>query len=330
MARLTHGFGSSHTPMLNTEQADWGKFAERDSTGKFLDKSGKPASFDELRSNADAAVLTQITPPKLEERYAASQTGMARIRRSIAEAGIDTLIVVGDDQKELYHEDNLPSILLYYGETIRNNPRHKAKPNPLGWWQRARGGYYTDEGEMNFPVDAELSRHMIAELVQAEFDISTADRLPEGSGEGHAFGFIHRKLMDEHDPMPIVPVALNTYYAPNQPTPARCYRLGQALRAAIESFPGDRTVGIIASGGLSHFTVDEDLDRGLIQAMQAKDAAALRSIDQAKLNSGSSEIRNWITVAGACEHLDLAWHDYLPCYRTEAGTGTGICFAEWI
>ena len=35
--------------------------------------------------------------------------------------------------------------------------------------------------------------------------------------------------------MPIVPVALNTYFPPNQPRPRRCYALGQAIRAAVRS-----------------------------------------------------------------------------------------------
>jgi len=329
MARLTHGFGSSHTPMLNTEQEDWAKFAERDATGKFLDKAGAPTSYEALLETADSAVLEQVRPDILEQRYIASIAGVDRIRQAIAESGIDTLIVVGDDQKELYHEDNLPSILVYYGETIRNNPRHKIKPNPLQWWQNARGGYYVDKGETDFPVDAALGRHMIASLVDAEFDISTANRLPEGAGEGHAFGFIHRRLMDEANPLTIVPVALNTYYPPNQPTPARCHALGEAIRAAVESYPADIRVGIIASGGLSHFTVDEDLDRAVIDAMKRKDVEAMANLDRAKLNSGNSEIRNWVTAAGACTHLELASCDYLPCYRTEAGTGTGVCFAEW-
>ncbi|MEZ5708779.1 MAG: extradiol ring-cleavage dioxygenase [Blastomonas sp.] len=329
MARLTHGFGTSHTPMLNTEQEDWAKFVERDATGKFLDKAGQPATYESLLADADVAVAGQIVPDMLDRRFVESQLGLEQMRAAIAASGIDVLIVVGDDQKELYHEDNLPSILVYYGETIRNSPRHKANPNPLAWWQRARGGYYVDEGETHFPVDAPLARHMIASLIDAEFDIATSNRLPEGAGEGHAFGFIHRKLMDETQPMPIVPVALNTYYPPNQPTPARCLALGKAIRDAVESYAEDISVGIIASGGLSHFTVDEDLDRGLIAAMQARDYDAMRAIDRAKLNSGNSEIRNWITIAGACDHLELVRCDYMPCYRTEAGTGTGVCFAEW-
>src|SRR5947207_430026 len=150
---------------------------------------------------------------------------------------------------------------------------------------------------------------------------------PGGEGEGHAIGFVHKRIMQ--DVVPIVPVCINTYYPPNQPTPRRCYKLGQAIRAAVESYPADLRVGIAGSGGLSHFVVDEALDRGFLDLLRNKDAAGIQALPREKLNSGSSEIRNWICVAGAVEHLGLEWSLYEPGYRTPAGTGTGLGFAFW-
>jgi len=135
-------------------------------------------------------------------------------------------------------------------------------------------------------------------------------------------------LMEDPD-LPVVPVFLNTYYPPNQPTPRRCWKLGQAIRAAVENWPGDARVGIVGSGGLSHFVVDEELDRGVIDALARKDGEALQSLPRKKLNSGSSEIRMWISIGGAVEHLDMAWSHYVPGYRTPAGSGTGLGFAYW-
>ncbi len=88
-------------------------------------------------------------------------------------------------------------------------------------------------------------------------------------------------------------------------------------------------VGIVASGGLSHFTVDEELDRAVLRACRDKDAETLSSLPLARLNGGSSEIRNWIAAAGAAEALPMVWHDYVPCYRSPAGTGCGMGFAVW-
>ncbi|MGA8156356.1 MAG: hypothetical protein WB822_09150 [Rhodoplanes sp.] len=181
---------------------------------------------------------------------------------------------------------------------------------------------------VEYPVAHELASHLIDELMDAEFDIAQANRLSHPHGEGHAFGYVHQRLMTRGI-IPIVPVALNTYFPPNQPRPARCYKLGQHIAKAVRSWGGDERIGILGSGGLTHFVVDEELDRLVLAACKKKTADKLKSIDPKLLNSGTSEVRNWIVVAGACEHLDTAWQEYIPCYRSAAGTGCGMGFAVW-
>ncbi|MGE5791562.1 MAG: extradiol ring-cleavage dioxygenase, partial [Bacteroidota bacterium] len=88
-------------------------------------------------------------------------------------------------------------------------------------------------------------------------------------------------------------------------------------------------VGVLASGGLSHFAIDEAFDRSIVAALKARDATTLAALPTKKLQSGNSEIRNWIAAAGSLEHLPLAWVEYVPAYRSPAGTGTGLCFAVW-
>ena len=129
--------------------------------------------------------------------------------------------------------------------------------------------------------------------------------------------------------IPMVPIFVNTYFPPNQPAPSRCYDLGLALHRAIESSPADLRVGVVASGGLSHFVTDERLDRQVFAALRAGSEEELRAIPRNLLNAGSSEIRNWIAVAAASRHLKLAWDEYIPVYRTRAGTGCGLGFACW-
>jgi len=245
------------------------------------------------------------------------------------------VIVVGDDHKEVYHDDNMPSVLVYRGETIANVPNRTGRspgtsvdgPRRPSWMQRAAARYYEESETRHYPVHAGLANHLIGALVEAEFDVSSANALPAGEGEGHAFGFVHRRLMTAA--VPVVPIVLNTYYPPNQPSPRRCYRLGRAIREALERYPESLRVGVVASGGLSHFTVDEQLDRAVIRALSEKDADALQGLPPVRLNSGNSEIRNWICAGGALEHLALRWLTYCPGYRTPAGTGTGLCFAHW-
>jgi hypothetical protein len=161
-----------------------------------------------------------------------------------------------------------------------------------------------------------------------EFDVAHVRVQPRHSPFGHAWNFVHQRLMKDRV-VPIVPVLLNTYYPPNQPTPKRCYQLGRAIREATSAWPSKTRVGIVASGGLSHFVVDEALDRRVLDLLAKKDVAAITALPAAQLESGNSEIRNWIATAGAVEHLEMKLIDYVPCYRSEAGTGIGTAFAVW-
>ena len=72
-----------------------------------------------------------------------------------------------------------------------------------------------------------------------------------------------------------MPIMVNTYYPPNQPTPKRCFDMGRAIRGAIESWPTKARVGILASGGLSHFVVDEELDYMAMDGMKEKSIVKL-------------------------------------------------------
>ena len=91
----------------------------------------------------------------------------------------------------------------------------------------------------------------------------------------------------------------------------------------------------IASGGLSHFVVNECFDRAVLDAMLAAGCTALTGLPENMFESGTSEIKNWIVLAGAMAEagaeskLEMTLLDYVPCYRSEAGTGSGMGFAYW-
>jgi len=329
MAEIVFGLGSSHTPMLNARAEDWlDKFEAIDRKRAHRDKAGDPADYDALLANADPRAAAALEKSVVDAKHARSQDGLARMGEALVQANLDVLIVIGDDQNELIGSDNLPAILVYRGETIPNTQRLRNPPPGLPDWYAAAMAAFYDDPARDYPVHTGLAEHLAASLVADDFDIATADRVSGEHGEGHAFAFVHRRLMPG-GPIPVVPVFLNAYYPPNQPSPRRCYALGQAIRRAVEAYPGDLRVGVAASGGLSHFTVDEELDREVLDALAAKDAAALQALPVEKLQGGSAEIRNWICAAGALEGVALTWSDYLPGYRTPAGTGTGIGFALW-
>jgi 3-O-methylgallate 3,4-dioxygenase len=190
---------------------------------------------------------------------------------------------------------------------------------------------FEEDEDVDYPCHRPLALALIEGLIEREFDVAAVAGLGDGEHEGHAYSFVHRWYLKGNGTrmLPVVPIFLNTYNPPNPPLPKRCVRLGRALKELIESYPEDLRVGLVASGGLSHFVVEEDLDRAIIEALRRKDLDFLARLDPRRLKAGSSEIRNWIVVASAATGLDLTWISYTPSYRTPAGTGIGLAFARW-
>ncbi len=328
MAEIVLGLGSSHSPQLSTPSEMWLTYGEGDQRHQELwAADGKPYSFAELLSTVDRpAIERELTAATMETRYRACQQGIATLGRTLEAVAPDIVVMIGDDQLELFNEGNMPAMLVYWGDTIRNVPISIPEAAPA--FRKANAwGWFADR-EIDYPIASDLGRHVIEFLVDRKFDVAHSRRLPAGQGMGHAFGYLYQRILCQK-PILALPIMVNTYYPPNQVTPQRCYELGQAVRAAVAAWEGEARVAVIASGGLSHFVIDEDLDHQVLQAMQQRDAQALFDLPKEKLNSGNSEIRNWIAVAGAVGHLDMQVVDYVPCYRSPAGTGCAMGFAQW-
>ncbi|MDE3077758.1 MAG: hypothetical protein KGJ86_20245, partial [Chloroflexota bacterium] len=182
--------------------------------------------------------------------------------------------------------------------------------------------------ERSYPVASDLATDLIRGLVERDFDVSTSKSLPGGRGIGHAFAFIYERVLNGKR-VPMIPIMFNDFFAPNQPTPGRAYDFGTAIREIVREWPSDKNVCVIASGGLSHFVIDVELDEWILKALQNKDVAGLRSLQRSALQSGTSEALNWIATAAAADELSMKPIDFIPCYRTPAGTGCAMGFARW-
>jgi len=328
LARITVAFGSSHSLMLVAAREDWVEnFRLSDRRMPLYGRGGETLSYDELMTAADKAAHDRVTPEKMHAAFARTHESIAKLRREIEAVELDALIVFGDDQHELFQDRLMPSLAIYYGSTIRNAGMPASLPED--WYKRAQTRRREPEGDVHYPVHAGLARHLITGLTAREFDVTALAALKEDEHEGHAYSYIHRTYLQAKRSLPIIPVFLNTYYEPNAVTPKRCVQLGLAMKDLIARYPEDIRVGLIASGGLSHFVVDEELDHGVIAALKKKDIAYLSALKPERLKAGSSEIRSWIAVAAAVQHLDLDWIDYIPAYRTPALTGTGLAFGVW-
>lgn len=328
MARLVAAFGSSHSIMLASQREDWQHgFKQIDPRNTYYyDRQGNKTDYASLLAQASADTEAMVTPERMGERYDQAQRAMDELRDRIHAARLDVLVLVGDDQTELFRTTNNPAFAIYYGATIRN-ARAELKDGDT-WVQRARMWRQEPEADRDYPVRSDMAEWLIRQLCDRDFDIAAMDGLEPGQFEGHAFSFIHRRYLQGID-LPVIPVIINTFDPPNQPTPRRCVQLGHHLRELIAAYPQDLRVGVLASGGLSHFVVDEALDRAIIDAVRRKDSQWLAQLDPKLLQAGSSEIRNWLVAVEAVRDLDLEWVSYVPGYRTPALTGTGLCFAAW-
>src|SRR5712692_5439609 len=211
MASIIFGAGTSHTPMLNAAAEEWPLFEAIDRQRSLLHKDGRRATYDELVAIAPPGLQAELAPDKLAKRHAGAMLALGRLHEGLIGAELDAVVVIGDDHKEIYHDDNMPSILVYRGETIANVPNRTRTPGPDGarlpdWMKRASARYYEESETRQYPVYATLANHLGAALIDRDFDVASANALPEGEGEGHAFGFVHRRIM-KGVAIPVVPVS---------------------------------------------------------------------------------------------------------------------------
>jgi len=297
---------------------DWPKLGEKDTRDPRF-------SFEALLSTAKPGLENEITPDLQRQRHTASHAALDKLTSIIADAKLDVVIVVS----------NAHGIAKNLSRPVFGVLRSATIP------VQARGQEFHMPGSRGPDVDAEpanlrdkpgqpdLANHLLEYLIDDEFDVACVERLADGMALDDAFNFCYEWLLADAD-LPLVPFMLSRDL-PNQASPARCLALGKALRHAIEAWPGDSRVGLIASGGLSHQVIDEPLDQAVIQALTAGDEATLSNFSRAQLNRspGTPEILNWITVAAAMMPTTMTLVDYLRCYRTLACKGPGVAFGFW-
>ena len=335
MARISFGLGTSHGPMLSIPWEYWGDrvSADRENPRHFF--KGKTYTFDQMvELQRSERLADQITPEVSAERHTRCQTAIRELADFFEQRRPDVAVVVGNDQMEVFTGDHVPAFAVFWGEYVEGHPR---TPEFLAKLNRGVARAEADRTPpvyTRYPCLPDLGRHTIEKMIAEGFDVAQLKKLGVGeigvNSAPHAYGFVYRRLMRDKV-VPHVPVFVNTFYPPNQPTAARCFEFGRALARAIASWPRGGNVAVIASGGLTHFVIDESFDHCVLEALQNGDAAKLSSLPESMFQSGTSEIKNWIVAAGAMAEAGLAMQlvDYVPCYRSEAGTGSAMGFAKW-
>ena len=158
-----------------------------------------------------------------------------------------------------------------------------------------------------FPGHAALSWHLIESLVNDEFDITSCqEHLVD-----HAFS-LPLKLMypDAKWPVRTVPVTINSVQHP-LPSALRCWKLGQAIGRALESWPGAEKIVVLGTGGLSHQLdgkragfINKDFDLLCLEKI-VEDPVALTKYSNKEIielaGSQGVELMCWIAMRGALQ-----------------------------
>src|SRR5580704_12323220 len=329
MADIVLGMGASHGPLLSTPPEQWDLRAKADRENKTHWYHGRTYDFESLLKERAPGFSDQATVEVRRERYDRCRRAMEALAAKFTETGPEAIVIVGNDQREFFDEDLTPAITVFRGDEIKNVQHlHEHSPG----LNIAEVGNAPREGAI-YPGAPELADHILKSLADDDFDIAQSSSIPKSSsrhGIPHAYGFLYHSILGDAPP-PSVPVILNVHYPFNQPKVHRCLALGKALQRAIQTFNGCDRVAILASGGLSHFVIDEDLDQKILTAMQKGDEDALLKIPENIFKVGTAEIKNWLPVIAAmnAEGRRYTQVDYVPCYRSEAGTGNAMAFVYW-
>src|SRR5579871_1945601 len=274
MAQLVMGIGTSHGPQLALPPDKWWMRADWDKHYTGLWYQGRGVDYEELADlRAGEHLEREIGAQTFENRFNDCQRAIATLADALEQVAPDVVLVLGDDQHECFLDDNMPAFGVYWGETADTIPL--SPDNGSGEFSQAPPELSRfPQVRTSNPCVPELGRHLIEHLIEESFDPAHSRQLPAGHrGEhsiGHAFSYVYRRIMRDRV-IPNVPVFVNTYFPPNQPTMARCWELGHALRRAIESWDTDVRVALIASGGMSHIVIEEDLDHQVLDALAEDD-----------------------------------------------------------
>jgi gallate dioxygenase len=228
----------------------------------------------------------------------------APVSEWLAQKKPDVLLVVYNDHITSFFFDHYSAFALGIGDS------YKAADE---------GG-----GPRNLPPargHVELARHVGASLVADEFDMSFFQDKPLDHG---CFSPMSVMLSQDGEwPVKILPLQVGVLQFP-APSARRCFKLGQAIRRAVESYPEDLKVAIVATGGLSHQVHGERAgfnntawDHQFLDLFES-DPEGLLDITHAEFAKRggfeSAEVVMWMVMRGAmssrirCLHRDY----YLP------------------
>ncbi len=236
--------------------------------------------------------------------------GFPPVRQWLADVKPDVAVVVYNDHGLNFFLDKMPTFAIGAAAEYRN----------------ADEGWGIPEVPP-FQGDLDLSWHLIESLVDDEFDLTTCQEMKVD----HAFTLPMALLWpDQQWPVRTVPVCINTVQAPI-PSARRCWKLGEAIGRAVESFGSDERVVIIGTGGLSHQLdgeragfINKDFDQKFMASLADDPTWATQfSTHELVEKTGTQgiELLMWLTTRAALPGRVRTLHSnyHIPISNTASG-----------
>ena len=226
------------------------------------------------------------------QKVTACMAEIARMGERFTATKPDALIVVADDHLNAFSFNAVPALCVRIGRTVQRMKQDHAEAFDA----------VLDHMPEEYPLHEDLANQILEKGLDAGFDLAMSWEAPVD----HAFLSPVNTMHGTRPIPPLVPIWVNSFVAP-QPTPRRCFDFGRHIARVVAAGPWK--VGIIATGGLSHFPElslarvgesDVEFDRRVVGWMEAGEHEALQALTGKELHaSGSHELLNWMVLLGA-------------------------------
>jgi protocatechuate 4,5-dioxygenase beta chain len=237
--------------------------------------------------------------------------GFGPAREWLAKLAPDVAIVVYNDHASAFSLEIIPTFLLGVAPKF-----------PIA-----------DEGFGPRPIPPvlghpELAWHLAETLILDEFDMTIANEMPVDHGLTVPLSITCGQ--PSAWPFKVIPLCVNVVQYP-PPTGLRCFKLGQAIRRAVERFDADLRVVIYGTGGMSHQLqgeraglINRNFDLAFMDGL-TRDPEGLTRISHTQYmrEAGSEgvEMVMWHVMRGAlgASVAEVYRHYHVPASNTAAG-----------
>lgn len=253
--------------------------------------------------------------------------GFRRTRAALDEFNPDFVVIVGDDQYELFKEDVVPpfAILAWDDQDVEPH-EHENGDNVWG-----------EPKDWKLPIKGNpaAGKYIAKYLIEHDFEAAYSYRRGEGLPFPHSI--VNSVMYLDYDrkgfPYPVVGVTINCYGRqlfprkgfmtqlgafdplgledPPSPRPQRCMQIGAAMVQSFLDSPW--RVALVGSSSWSHaFLYEEshhlhpamDSDRTYFKDLVSGDYTSWKATKLEDLERfGQQEMLNWFTLLGGMEHI---------------------------